>query len=440
MSGESNPYAPPGAADPGTSTTRQWQLDGVSVFARNRAILPKVDLDTGEHDAPMKPIHLASPTKSPLATVASAVLTAIFVFCAVVFDFNPLMMVVPVITMIIGWRLVALRTGSDGKMVAWAFMSETRADRLNRRRKIRARLLFGCAIGYLWVALGDFASVPPVLMLACFAGIFGCAIWGLIDRPKVRATAVDGGWLHLAPIHPQALEFLRAEQDRLSAVESTARKRLVRTTWLHRYPLRLLTGQTRHPLILLRIVLMKFLRSKLLVRESYHYSEAEKRHPSGLCAPLQLAMNAWLENHPDWQFIDAEHLPCPGGDLMVQSAILASPGLEHTLSITRAWMEQAADRAVNHHHFMTRLEDGATVRTHDQPFLDLQLPGFTERGARGEPEAVYQNHLASLGGRMPAAAGSRAALLERIEQLKAAFDQALTAAGYQSEARETAAG
>jgi hypothetical protein len=272
-------------------------------------------------------------------------------------------------------------------------------------------------------------------MLACLAGIFGSAIWGLADRPKVRAVSLDRQWLRLSPVHPQALEFLHAEQERISAVATIGRRRLVRTTWLHRYPLRLLAAQTRNPLLLLRIILMKLLRSKLLVRESYHYSEAEKRQPAELCQPLQVAINAWQQHHPDWQVIEAEHLPCPGGDLLVESAVLAPPALEHTLTISRAWMEQAADRAANHHHFLTRFDDGTAIRTHDRPFLDLHIPGLTERRASGSPEAVYQNHLAALCGRIPAAPENCAALHETIAAFRESFDQALTAAGYQGAPR-----
>jgi hypothetical protein len=437
MSGDPNPYAPPTAVDDGKPAIRQWQLDVSSILARNRALLPKVDLDTGEHGMPMKPVHLATPSKSPMATVASGLITGVIVFCAAIFNSHPVIIFAAVITMIIGWRLVALRTGSDGKMIAWAFMGETRANGLNRRRRIRARVFFGCVLGYLWIVITDFTIDSPLPLVAFLIGVFGCAIWGIIDRPKVRATTVDGEWLRLAPIHPQAIEFLRVEQDRISTVQNTGRKRLVRTSWLHRYPLRLLIGQTRNPLLLLRIILMKTLRSKLLVRESYHYSEAEKRQPYELCPALQDGLNSWLENHSNWHIIEAEHLPCPAGDLTVESVTFASPGFEHTLTINRAWMEQAADRAENHHHFMTRFADGSAIRTHDRHFLDLHIPGITERRTSGNPDAVYQNHLAALNGRIPAAPENLAALLAHIAAFKETFDKALTAAGYQSEARET---
>ncbi len=87
---------------------------------------------------------------------------------------------------------------------------------------------------------------------------------------------------------------------------------------------------------------------------------------------------------------------------------------------------------------MTRFADGSSIRTHDHPFLDLRIPGLTERRASGKPDAVYQNHLAALNGRTPAAPENLATLLAQIETLKAAFDRALTAAGYQSEPHECA--
>jgi hypothetical protein len=434
MRQDPNPYAPPAAADDGSRANRQWQLDGISLLARNRAVLPKVDLDTGEHGLPMSAIHLASPSKAPVAAVVPGLLSGMIVFCVIAFDFSPVVLATAIVAMIFGWRLVAVRTGNDGKMVAWAFMSESRAKALNRRRRIRSWLIFGSAMGYLLFVLTDMELVQPPIILALFACILGNAVWGIIDRPKVRARPADTQWLRLAPIHPQALDFLRTEQDRISMAETIDRKRRVRTAWLHRYPLRLLVGQTRHPLLLLRIALMKLLRSRLLVRESYHYSEAEKRQPAELCPPLQSALKAWLEIHPDWQVIEAEHLPCPAGDLTVESVILAPPALEHTLTINRAWMEQAADRATNHYLFMTRFGDGSALRTHDQPFLDLHLPGISDRRAHGNPDAVYQNHLAALNGRTPAAPANRAALLAQIAAFKETFDQALTAAGYQSEA------
>ncbi len=351
MSAENNPYAPPAATGDDGIALRQWQLDGASILARNRAVLPKVDLETGEHDLPVAPVHLASASKAPVAAIASGLLTAGFVFFALFLDANAVSVFIAVLAIIAGLRLAALRTGNEGRMVAWAFFSETRAKGLKRRRKIRSRLLLGCALGYLWLTLTDFGNASPVLLPAFFLGIIAHMVWGIIDRPKVRAITVDRNWLRISPIHPRALGFLHAEQDRISAAETTGRKRLVRTTWLYRYPLRLLIGPSRNPLVLLNITLMKFLRSKLLVRESYHYSEAEKRQAADLSPPLRIAVETWLDNHPDWQFADAEHLTSPAGDLIVESATLATAGLGHTLAITRAWMEQAAGRAVNQHHF-----------------------------------------------------------------------------------------
>ncbi|RYD42294.1 MAG: hypothetical protein EOP85_11425 [Verrucomicrobiaceae bacterium] len=53
MSGD-NPYAPPQVDETEAPLLRHWRVEGTSVLVKNLAALPMVDLNTGDHDVPLK--------------------------------------------------------------------------------------------------------------------------------------------------------------------------------------------------------------------------------------------------------------------------------------------------------------------------------------------------------------------------------------------------
>jgi hypothetical protein len=210
-------------------------------------------------------------------------------------------------------------------------------------------------------------------------------------------------------------------------------ERRIRTVYYHRYPLRLLIGhRIRNPFAILQVSLMKLFRSKLLVREAYHFSEATETPLDSLCQPLREAAESWLADHPGWAFVTGDRLPSPAGDLVMETAVLVSPGLEHCATLIRAWMEQTPAKGVTHFRFITWLEDGNHVTTHDHPYLALSNPHLHHR-ASGKPEQVFQAHLQNLSGHAVAPSSGIEHLRARLLQEKEEGDRLTTEHGLQIE-------
>jgi hypothetical protein len=279
-----------------------------------------------------------------------------------------------------------------------------------------------------WISPLCFASIVVFLLLAA---------WALFDRSKLKIESAAPGWLKISQLHPGALSFLRHLEE-TPALSSPTKKRQIRTAYFHRYPLRMLIGHLRNPLLVLNITLLKLLRSPLLVREVWHYSEAEKVPLENLCDPLREATESWLADHPSWAFVTAERLPSPAGDLVTETATLASPGLEHCMNFSRSWMEQRANKGITAISFLTWLADGTLVRTHDHPQLASLDPMVIHHRASGPPDRVYQSHLRHLAGRPVLPAADLPDLLARLARENERADQYLVKRRILGEVREIA--
>jgi hypothetical protein len=244
------------------------------------------------------------------------------------------------------------------------------------------------------------------------------------------------GWLSISPIHPDALAFLSAREAERKSTENKdgePKKRRIRTVYYHRYPLRLLIGhRILNPFAILQVSLMKLFRSKLLVREAYHFSEAQEMPLENLCLPIREAVDSWRYIFPDWTFVVGESFPSPAGDLFTESAILASPGLEHCAAIMRSWMEQTPAKGITQIRFITWLADGNHITTQNQPVFALSNPLLHHR-ASGLPEQVFQAHLRNLSGHAVDASSSIDHLRARLLHEKEETDRLLTEKGMQSE-------
>lgn len=247
--------------------------------------------------------------------------------------------------------------------------------------------------------------------------------------------------MRIAPVHADALLFLMLIENRQRqepTAQPEARKRLVRTSYFHLYPLRILLGNKKNPLILIRIALMKLMRSRLLERETYPFSEAEPTPAGRLCEPLREAIQAWSLLHPDWFFLSGERLPSPSGEVTVESATLTAPDLAHSAFITHAWAAMRPEQGVTQFSFGTWLTDGSLIRTNDHPFIELSNPRVHEARTKGAPERVFLAHLQRCAGQPLSPARDSEELHARILQANEESDRLTTEMGLHSEAREVA--
>ena len=355
----------------------------------------------------------------------------------------PTLLALVFVSIIVLRRIGAMKGG--GRIVIWTFVEQRRARRMAIRKYARIGLLL--LLAFIMMALlfipaftgnasaDTFMKWVTWILPSGIACILGIAIWAILDRPKTRIRNGPGGWIQISGAHPEALGFLRGVERK--ADENTPGKRLVRTIYLHRYPLGLLIGKHwKRPLLVINIVLLKLLRSPFLVREAYHFSEAENIDREQLVAPLKDAVDSWLTTHPEWSFVSGEHLPAPAGDLHVESAILASPGFETCALVTRSWMQQKPSDGSTQHSFCNWLADGSVISTVDHATLKLSIPGDQEIRVSGTPEQVYQAHLEHCAGKPVHPAGDIPEILSRFHHKREQADRLVTEKRLQSEVRE----
>jgi hypothetical protein len=446
LSSDPNPYAPPSVAEPEAPSSRYWYTDGTSLIVRSGTTLPKVDLDTGISEGPMEVFPRVVHVANPLDFLMGALVVGGFLALRSYANLESVGLLIPLLLLFaLGKRLGLLRGNPNSAVSAFTFIQEHRARRATLRRRFRIGIM-------ILIAVTIFATLflsgnPADFVITWFQwvlpggvlGIIALAIWGIFDRPRTKTRSDSPGWMRITGIHPDALTFLLAEEQSIRLLEASrppGRKRLVRTTYYHRFPLRLLIGnQLRNPLVVLRVALMKFLRSRLLVRETYHFSEALEVPLTDLLEPLRHAAESWLSSHPGWSFVAAERLNSPAGDLTCENVVLASPGLEHCARINRAWLEQKPGQGSNQFTFIAWLEDGSHFSTLDQPYLPLKNPHLHQR-VSGTPEQVYQAHLRSTAALAVSPSRDLNEALARLQREKEETDRLLTDKGLQSEVRE----
>lgn len=448
MSSDPNPYAPPSVAEPEAPSSRYWYTDGTSLIVRSGATLPKVDLDTGATAGPMQPLQRVVNVANPADFLMGALVVGCFITLRSYFNVEGLGILIGLLLLLaLVKRLGFLRGNPNSVLRAVTFIEEVRARRTTRRRRSRIGAM-------ILIAVSIFASLflsgnPADFVFTWFQwvlpggvlGIIALTAWGIFDRPRTRTRSESPGWMRITRVHPEAMTFLLAEEQAIRQLEASRppdRKRLVRTVYYHRFPLRLLIGNhVRNPLVVLRVALMKWLRSRLLVRDAYHFSEALEVPLTDLSEPLREAAESWLSTHPGWSFVTADRLNSPAGDLTCETVVLASPGLEHCAKISRVWLVQNPDKGSNQFTFLTWLADDSHFSTLDQPYLPLKNPHLNQR-ASGPPEQVYQAHLSGTAALDVSPSRDSSELLARLHREKEETDRLLTEQGLQSEVRETA--
>lgn len=432
---DENPYAPSLVAEPEAPPSRVWRLDGISLLVKNQAVLPMVDLNTGEQGGNLKCVRRALLKKNPLTFMGTLLLITAYFFLSRQYRIDPVLLVCGLfLAMFLLKQVEALRGSPSQRLHVMEYLGEKSLKRITRGKLRRwINLLY---IAVVICSIMNVFPILPVLPLG-IAVMAGCTVWAILDRPPARSLPGPPGWMRISPLHPEAIRFLsalQAEADVDPATDGNARRK-IRTTWFYKFPLAMLLGSRRNPLAVFNLILAKLLRSHLLTRDTYHFSEAAPTALAEISAPLQERIRYWISAHPDWSYQAGTRLISPDGDIVSETAHLAPATLEHDLCITCSWNLAAPGRMIFQNSFLTWLPDDAHISTHDHPFIFLDDSKSRSFRARGGMEQVYQAHLRHCAGEAldpPTDSATRAA---RILALQEESDQHLTALGYQSELR-----
>jgi hypothetical protein len=444
---EPNPYAPPKVDESEAPSAIYWQCYGERVLARNGAMLPKVDLETGASDDEMTSVARSYQAAGAGHVFKIAMFVGIYFFAQALFenDSEWLLWTLVGASIVMGW-LGRLRGGQTGAITIWEFRETVRERRRQIRRKIRISLLAGSFLlmilgPSLLLSSGPFHAAWVLRLITTgLVLLLANALWAMFDRPSTRSESGPDGWLRIRKVHPAAMAKLRkieAEQQQQAATAAPHRKRLVRTSYYHKYPLASLLGTRRiNPLQILVIALMKLLRSKRLERETFHFSEAAEIPEANLSDSLQQKIQSWRARHPDWPLLQANRLPSPAGDLTVESATLVSPGLEHSIHFIHTWLEQKSSTSTCMFEFHTFIKPGGKIYTTHMQLIQLPRPHVDAARVKGSEEEVFRAHLTRCARHEIDAPADRAELLERIHREKLEIDDLLEAGGYHGPTRE----
>lgn len=445
----SNPYAPPTSGEPASDFGLAWQIEGVDLRAKNGVTLPMVDLFTGTREENMNTITQTVKVMTADRVFKGTVVFGIFIALRSYFELERFGVFLPfLILMMLLHRLGLLRKNPNSEIRVFAYVEGVRLRQASMRRRIRVISL---------VLLGLLMFVPAFVELGPLGlfgdwlawgfpgatlGLIAIAVWAVVDKPKPKPVADQAGWVRFRNIHPEALSYLRErEAENLESIRITepGRHRLVRTTYYYRYPLRMLLGKKIfNPLAVIQIALLKWFRSPLLVRKTYDFREADRVLVQEMCSAIRKAVDRWLAAQENWHFIEGQRLPSPAGDITVETAIIASPELDHVMFIHHVWpliRPQAGTTSVK---FLSCSINGTSIWTQDHPHLDLNLPNVEEHRTYGSPDRVFQAHLRNCEGHMIRGPGSVEEWLRRIEEEQEITDRILTERGYQDEARQSA--
>jgi len=417
------------------------------VLARSGVTLPRLDLESGADGGEMKPVARVPEPNIVLILMTMILIVAGYVLVKRYFGGNsPGFLVALFVTVMVLGRVRALRGHQAHRGPIRTFVEERRAKRMKWRRSIRISAMLLIALSLLGLPLllvGNTNDLMTWLSRLFGVGVpllFGLIGWALLDREKLRVRAGPPGWLRIDGVHPGALaklrEMERETHDRVIS-DPPARKRLVRTSYFHRYPLGILIGRNwKRPLLVLNIVLMKLLKSRLLERELYHFSESEEIPPDQLGEPLGKFANDWLSGRPGWILVSAKHLPSPAGDLLMDTVLLASPGFEHCMTVNHVSLTRNHGKGTMETTFLTWLGDERVISTSDHASLKLGIPRVSGFRASGSPAQVFATHLKHCEGHVISAAGDASRLTGRILRLMEEVEVLLIEAGLQSEVRE----
>lgn len=444
MNEETNPYLPPvsPAAPQRPLGSRRWQVDGLTLMVRDCTVLPPVDLLTGRAEDFMKTTTHTVKRAGVFQAISGVGLIGIYILLNQHFGIRT-----PggaILFLMCGGFVLELIAGRLGwSKAAYTFTSfcDPARHRAAMMRKAGIVALILVTFGSMLLLAFNVSALLHFgnwLFIPLFGGVFaisGLAIWSAVRDSRLRPDALEDGWIRLKSIHPEALRFLQAEQDRLdlAAAPEPTRSPLTIRVFLHRFPLPfLLDGQFHKVFLCLRIAWLKWTRSPRFERIMAHHSEARAIDRSELHPRLSESAVSWLNAHPDWHFVHAESLVTPQGDATTQTVILTRHDRLVTLRLTRTWLEIRPEKGRIGHGFLTRLTGGILVCTIDQAFLNM--PGSQDilHRFRGKPEAGLRQHLARIHEAITHPPASDAELLDDLRTEKETGERLLIANGLQS--------
>ena len=216
MMDKANPYAPPQTPDAG----ELWYPKGTAVMVRDGAVLPPIDLETGEEDDGLIQVtrrfskaHWSShlyigtlPFVQFLPWRESLVAPATIVF-AVIF------------LALVGVGIATMRR--------WRFRLHVDALR-ERRRKRRVVIQKALALVSVLLMLilpataittggnmsDNLTQLFAVLLLIGLACLAGCGIWQYLTRPRIYLSGGKNGWVRIGSVSQVALKKLESVKDK----------------------------------------------------------------------------------------------------------------------------------------------------------------------------------------------------------------------------------
>ncbi len=438
-----NPYAPPETLETEATPSVYWRCFGERVMARDGAVLPKVDLETGVSEGEMLAVPRSYQTTS-LRWVPILVIVIYLILGEVLSNFVLFLTIFAVIFIV---RIIpALRGKKAGTIQIFEYRETSRHQHYLTHQRWRHGIYYTTVLLFiLAMAFGDkitsFSPMFPAISFMAFMTILlATSLWKWVERPKTRTESTPPlGWLRIRNVHPEAMRKLReievAEQAKL-AVSPAGRTRRIFTRYFHRLPLAVLLGNRQKNLFHSAIItLMKLLRSSKLERETYHFDETFEISESEISPPLRSSLEAWRLAHPDWKLVKIERLPSPAGDLTMDAVFLASPLLEHVLTFSHTTSAQNLAAHVEC-EFLTSLQPSGRIHTSSMPVFEIGRTDVDSAQAKGSHLQIFETHLARCAQHPLAPAIDLPTLLARLHEEKAEAHALLEAAAYQGPTRE----
>lgn len=404
---ESNLYAPPQVTELEAHHDRCWKLQGHGLLVKNGVTLPKVDLESGV-TGEQAPLELSKYSHQHLDFrffISMAIAISCYGICKWLFpiDNRTAFLIMVSVTSLIG-ILISLSGRGNQPSTIWIFTEVRR----RKRKIIRRNLRIAATIVLILPVFGisRIARTPDLQWLLfgflVWVGlILALGIWSVCDNPKYKFKQFSPRWLSIAPLHPKATEYLQqlefTELSALAQAESIP-NRQVRTMYLYRFPLRMLLHTNRNPLIIIKIILMKYLRSLRLERLFYAESEATELSFDELSPTLRETCDRWFALHSDWIFVQASFLDSPLRDLQTETAAIASANLASTIIIRQTNLAITPRKFENQYSIVSWIDGGnRSISTYDCPYLSLKDPHLIHR-AHGSPQDIYEEHLRNFSG------------------------------------------
>lgn len=215
---DSNPYAPPAGSESfAPENLPPWQVEGIAVLVRDGAVLPRIDLETGD-ESPELVERKRKVVKGHWSLSLMSVAPALYQFIpGSMRTWEGVPFWLPMVVFFGIWLIAyfVIITTVVHRMTFVTYCHPVAEARRNRNRHLRTglfilstALLIGPLIIGATLSLSlDFANIIG----GAVAGILGMltiSLWQYYDRPKIHMTARSDGRVRLGGIHDSALRRL----------------------------------------------------------------------------------------------------------------------------------------------------------------------------------------------------------------------------------------